>query len=86
MKIDSELTERLQAASGERQEIAVIITLERVDDIESLKSIGVKPSIAYQSIPAVAARLTPDQIKSVAGMPQLTRIEFDGDAKALEKR
>lgn len=85
MKIDSLLAERL-AGAGNSEKVQVIITLEHREDVEALIRKGIKPDITYESIPAVAATLAPDQIRETATIPQVKLIELDSEVTALDKR
>jgi hypothetical protein len=84
MKIDAPLSKQLEI-TREEQGIPVIITLERAEDLQTLTLKGIKPHIVYQNISAVAATLTPSQIKDIAKMPQVKAIELDSEASALGK-
>jgi len=85
MKIDELLSKEIESARLDGHAVPVIITMRSAEDVTSLVARGIKPSVAYQNIPAVAAVLTPAQIEEIAAMPQVERIELDSEANALRK-
>jgi hypothetical protein len=85
MKVDAPLAARLTSA-GDTEEIQVIITLERREDLDAVvKKTGIKPQMAYANIPSVAATLSAAKVREVATLPQVKHVELDSEAKALRK-
>jgi hypothetical protein len=86
MKIDASLAEQIATNRESDRNFPVIITLQRADDLAVLQERGVQPTLVYQSIPALAANLSADQIQAVGNLPQVELIELDQQAWALERR
>lgn len=83
MNIDANLAEQMAASRGASREFPVIVTLQRAEDLPDLLAHGIRPSLTYQSIPALSASLTTEQIEAIAKMPQVKLIELDRPAWAL---
>ena len=84
MNVDASLAEEMAANHESAREFLVIVTLQQADDVPILRAHGVRPSLVYQSMPALAASLTADQIEAIAKLPQVKLIELDRKAWALD--
>ncbi len=84
MNVDASLAEEMAANHESAREFSVIVTLQRADDVLVLHAHGVRPTLVYQSMPALAASLTAEQIEAIAKLPQVKLIELDRKAWALD--
>lgn len=85
MKLNESLSREVESARRTGHAVPVIITMRSVEDVKVVLATGVKASLTYQHIPAVAAALTSDEIDQLAAMPQVELIELDTEASALRK-
>jgi len=82
VKEDSVVGHLQKKVQDERQ--AVIVRYrEGVRSAAAVKNLGVEVKAQYTLIPAVAARLTPQEIARVAASPEVERIEPDLEVRAL---
>ncbi|WP_162950470.1 protease inhibitor I9 family protein [Rhizobium jaguaris] len=85
MKVDESLSREVESARLTGRAVPVIITMRNAEDVKFVLESGIKASVTFQHIPAVAASLTSDQIEQLAAMPQVELIELDTEANALRK-
>ena len=84
-KINDELrTECEHASDNEPQrQIPVVVTLNDWSRRGELKHSGLRINNEFESINAVAGTLTCDQVKKLAELDHVGKIEFDGEVKAI---
>lgn len=83
---DTLLRELAEAKRAEPQgEIPVIVTVTPGADVAALERIGLKIQHRYENIPAVSGTLTAPQVKALAQLHQVERIELDETAWALSQ-
>jgi hypothetical protein len=84
MKIAETLSKEIEHARRDGRTLSVIIKMRNGEDVAALVARGViKPNLVYQSIPELAADLTPAQIEEMEAMPQVEWIELSGEAHTL---
>ena len=80
-KIDAELLAEIERArhSGSHREIPVIITLNGPPNRQELEATGLKIIHTIEFLPGVSGTVTTDKLESLAELPQVKTIEFDGE-------
>jgi len=86
MKIDESLSKEIESARRHGHSVPVIITMRDSKDVALLAAKGIKPTITYASMPAVAAEVTAEQVEQMRAMPEIELVEFDSEAHALRKQ
>jgi hypothetical protein len=84
-KINSELQAECENASQTEphKQIPVIVTVNDWSRRAELEQSGLRVSNAFEIINAIAGTLTCDQVKALAELDQVQKIEFDGEVRAI---
>ncbi|EJJ27379.1 protease inhibitor I9 family protein [Rhizobium sp. CF142] len=82
-KITEALSKEADAARHTGRVVPVIITFQSTDAMKAVLASGITANNSYQSIPAIAATLTADQIYQLAATPEVQLIELDTEASAF---
>jgi len=84
-KINSELQAECEHASQNepQRQIPVIVTLKDWARRGELEHSGLQVNNEFESIQAVAGTLTCDQVKGLAELGHVDKVEFDGEVRAI---
>ena len=86
MKIEASLADRLRANRDDTRKFPVIISFGDSESVQILRRLGIEPTAIYRSIAAAAAVVTAAQIEALASTREVTTIELDQPAEALQPR
>jgi hypothetical protein len=84
-KCDAEVEARLQEAErgGRAGQIAVIVTFHPDVAWEALRRHGLQVRQVFEGLHAVAGEVPTLQVRDLAALDWVLRIEFDGEVRAL---
>ena len=85
-KINAELQAECEHASenAPHRQIPVIITMKDWARRNELEQSGLRVTNEFESIQDVAGTMTCDQVKKLAELDHVNKIEFDGEVKAIQ--
>ena len=86
-KLDAALQAKLDAAGEENleQEIPVIVTLAAHTEPEMLRDAGLTVRHVFRTISAVSGAIAAARIRSLADLPAVKTIEYDGPVQAFSQ-
>lgn len=84
-KISEELARMVEEAHAEapEREIPVIVTITEGSDVETLSRKGLKVQRVFENVPAVSGTATATEVRELAEVHQVERVEYDGEVHAL---
>ena len=77
------LLETLES-EGQREEIPVIVTVKKGTDLCKLEVSGLKISKRFKLVNAASGYITPEDVKKIADLDEVEKIEYDAEMRALE--
>jgi len=84
-KISEAFARMLEEAYAEapEKEIPVIVTITAGSDVETLARKGLKVQRVFENVPAVSGTLTATEVRELAEVEQVEKVEYDGEVHAL---
>ena len=70
-------------AEAPEKEIPVIVTITAGSDVETLARKGLKVQRVFENVPAVSGTLTATEVRELAEVEQVEKVEYDGEVHAL---
>jgi hypothetical protein len=82
-KVSPEVMARVESATEDSREIPVIVTLVPGTDPAVLEPKGIRIGRVMENIPVVAGTVDGADVTGLAELPEVERVEYDGQMYAL---